>query len=218
MGFRDMTEIQTTEGASSSLLPALAFIATQKNKATVTSDLRKIAVLMGFSDWNQVNWATLNAANVGAVFAKIEGAPATRNRALSVLKGIAKAAWRLELLSSETLARINDISGDKGTREITGRNIEAWELIALMRNCGEDVKGDKAHLVAAGIRDAAIIALAANTGARREEIAAIKRADMTDKGDVVTIQMIGKRNKQRTVYVNNGSKGFKGLVKHRPDR
>lgn len=191
----------TTTGTQAQ--PAAAYLATQRNQATVTSELNKIARMMGAADWRAVNWGTLNAANVAAIFAQVQGAPATRNKTLSTLKGVARSAWRLGLLDSEQLARIRDVGGDGGSREATGRNIEPWEIAALMRACA----ADRAHpkKAPAAIRDAAIIALAVKTGARRDELAGIKRADMTETTEALEIRVIGKRNKERILYVDNGA-------------
>lgn len=183
--------------------PAAAYLATQRNKATTNSELNKIARLMGAEHWQAVNWGTLNAANVAAIFARVEGAPATRNKTLSALKGVARSAWRLGLITSEDLARIRDIGGDKGSRVPSGRNVESWEIAAMMRKCAEE-RADPQKAPAA-IRDAAVIALAVKTGARRDELANVRRADMTETADGVEIKTIGKGNKQRVLYVDNGA-------------
>ena len=115
-------ELITTDPSPRTAAPAAAaaaaYLATQRNTATVTSELNKIARLMGQADRRAVNWATLNAASEAALFAQVKGAPATRNKTLSTLKGVARASWRMGLIDSEQLARIRDIGGDGGTREL----------------------------------------------------------------------------------------------------
>lgn len=61
------------------------------------------------ADWRAFDWGTLTAANVAAILAKVTGAPATMNKTRAVLRGIARAAWRLRRIDSEELARIEDI-------------------------------------------------------------------------------------------------------------
>ena len=100
-------------------------------------------------DWLSVNWATLNAANVDAIMAKIQGAPATRNKVLSALKGVARMAARLGQISHETRAAIEGIKGDKGSRVAAGRDLDTGEIEAFMRACANDP-------TVSGARDAAM--------------------------------------------------------------
>lgn len=198
------TELQTTNDGpqlSHPAAPAAAYLASLHAgpaRLSVESDLRKIARIMGAEDWQAVDWRTLNAANVAAILAKIEGAPATRNRARATLRGVARAAWRMGAIDSETLARINDIKRDRGSREMTGRQVEAWEIAAIMRACSADP-------TPAGARDAALFALAVKTGARRDELVRISLADITRANDLAEIRVIGKGNKERALYVDNGA-------------
>lgn len=200
----------TTTTSNAGAMPAAAYLAGLKSDAgrrSMESELRKIAALMGcittnargevIGDWHAVNWATLNAANVRAIMAKVTGAPATRNKTLAALKGVARAAYDMELLPGEAHERIRRVKGDDGKREPVGRDIEPHELAALMRACADGTP--------AGKRDAAIIALAAKTGARRDELAGMRRDAMTDRGALIEIRVIGKRDKQRTLYVDNGA-------------
>jgi site-specific recombinase XerD len=101
-------------------------------------------------------------------------------------------------MDSEQLERIRDVKGDSGSREVTGREIEPWEIAALMRVCAADK-------TPAGARDAALFAVAYKTGARREELASITLANITRTNDGAEIRVIGKRNKQRTLFIDNGA-------------
>lgn len=194
-----MTEITTqTPNSAAPAAAYLASLSTEPGRAGMRSELAKVARLMGADNWQSVNWATLNAANVAAVLAQVEGSPATKNKTRAALRGVARAAWRMSLITSEELARINDIGAVKGSREAAGRNIEAWELAALMRACANDKS-------LSGARDAALLALAIKTGARREELANIDTDNMTKTGDCYTIRVIGKGNKERTLYADNGA-------------
>ena len=58
----------------------------------------------------------------------------------------------------------------------------------------------------AGIRDAAIIALAWSTGLRRDEISRIELYELVNKTeDGLDIAIVGKGGKVRAVYVNDGT-------------
>lgn len=193
-----MTELQTTTPTTNPASAYLAGLGSAVSRKVMASQLNKIARVMGATDWRAVNWTTLNAANVMAIMARITGAPKTRNLALTGLKGVAKTAWRLGLLDSDTLAKIEDVKGDKGQREIAGREIEAWEVAAIIRTCADDP-------TPAGTRDAAIFAMAHKTGARRAELAGAHMAALTRTPEMVELKVTGKGNKQRTLYIDNGA-------------
>lgn len=91
---------------------AAAYLTTRGNKATVTADLNKIAKLIGARNWQEVNWETLNAGNILEVVDKFKTSPSTRKRILTVLKGVARSAWRLGNLDTEALVRIDDLKSD----------------------------------------------------------------------------------------------------------
>jgi site-specific recombinase XerD len=192
-------ELQTTKGAEARAAAAyIASLGTAVSKRVMTQELRKVAQLMGAGDWQQVPWSTLNAANVRAIMAKVEGAPASRRKTLAALKGVARMAYELQQIDADTYTRITLIKGDKGHREPKGRNVEAWELAALMRVCAKD-------LSPAGARDAALIAVAAKTGARRAELASMPYSSVLRADEGIEIRTIGKGNKERMLYVDNGA-------------
>lgn len=184
--------------------PAMAYLAslrTKVSRAAMKSELNKIARLVAgdeSADWQRMNWGTLNAANVAAILAKAQGAPASINKTRAALRGVARAAWRVRQIDSEELARINDVKPVTGSREIAGRQVEGWEMAAVMRTCANDP-------TPAGARDAALFAVAAKTGARREELTRITLADMTATPDGYEIKVLGKRNKERTLYADDGA-------------
>ena len=185
--------------------PAKAYIAslrTDAGKRGMMSAINTITRLMGANDWQEVNWATLNAANVRAIMAKAEGAPATRNKILSALKGIARMGHELHLIDAETVAMIERVHGDKGSRLPAGRAVDAGEVIQLVQTT---VRDDSP----AGYRDVAIIALLRQTGMRRAELAGLTMGDIETTVDRATIRIIGKGNKERLAYVRNGA--FKAL-------
>jgi len=58
----------------------------------------------------------------------------------------------------------------------------------------------------ASTRDAAIIALGYGAGLRRAEIARLNLRDVIeDDGETLTLRILGKRNKERLVYLNDGA-------------
>lgn len=199
-----MTQALTLPETNTPAMPAAAYLAslrTRVSRAGMESELRKIARIVtgdDAADWRAFDWGTLTAANVAAILAKVTGAPATMNKTRAALRGIARAAWRLRRIDSEELARIEDIRPAAGSRELAGRQVDGWELAALMRTCAADPSP-------AGARDAALFALAAKTGARREELVKIKLADMKATPEGWEIRIMGKGNKERILYADNGA-------------
>ena len=183
--------------------PALVYLeslGSEVSKRTMISPLNQAACILnpslsGKDAWKAIPWQKLTAPVVRAVMAKVEGSPATRNKMLAALKGVARFAWEMELLKDNDLTRIQGIKGDTGSRELAGRFILHGELIELLKACAADHSP-------AGARDAAMIALAASTGARRAEIASIQLESIqTPEEGRFHIRIVGKRNKERTLYV-----------------
>lgn len=115
----------------------------------------------------------------------------TINVTLSALKGVAKEAWRLELLTAEELERVRDIKSVRGYR-VSGRAHTDKELEALVNACTNDHS-------ARGARDAALIALLYCLGMRRAECAALDLDDYSAASG--TLRIRGKGNKERTGFV-----------------
>lgn len=146
--------------------------------------------------WQRVDWTTLNAQNVRAIMAKVPGAPATRNKVLCALRGVAHMAWESGLLDVETYQRIKDIRGDIGLRLAKGRDVPQAEIARLLEACARDT-------TPAGARDAAMIALMAGTGLRRAEVCALNSAGLDLAAG--SFKVVGKRNKERTGYIGGGT-------------
>ncbi|SPL95747.1 Phage integrase [[Actinomadura] parvosata subsp. kistnae] len=115
----------------------------------------------------------------------------TINKHLSAIKGVTKTAWRLGLMTAEDPQRVQDVRGVKGTRAPTGRNVAATELAAMLAACLDGT------LI--GVRNAAVIAVMASTGARRAELAGARR-EHYNPGDR-SLRILGKGNKEREVYL-----------------
>ncbi len=108
-----MTKIATTTTPNQGARSAAAYLASRGNKAGVAADLTKIAKMAGARNWQEVNWETLDAMNVQEIVQNVKGPVAVQKRILSVLKGVARSAWRLGGLDTETLVRINDITNEQ---------------------------------------------------------------------------------------------------------
>lgn len=196
----------TTTPAGQTLMhsmPAAAYLASLRSEVGrkgMVSALNTIAeISSGDRNWRTMDWRTLNAANAGAIRGKLKGSPATINKALAALRGVAKQLFIAHVIDADELERIKMASAVvPGSRLQSGRAMEDWELAALMRVCADATDP-------ANARDACAIALAAKTGCRRAELAGIRLQDMTMRADYAEIAVIGKGNKQRLLHVDNGA-------------
>lgn len=195
---------QTTINPADAYIAALA---SPTSRTTMRSRLNVVARMLGAADSSLIDWSTLSAASVAAIIGSMSGSAATKNQTLAALKGVARTAWRIGMMSTDDLQRIRDVGAVRGSRVLAGRDIERDDLRKLLSVC----KGDSSP---AGARDAAMFALAASCGLRRIELAALTIANIhEDRGDEVEIRFIGKGNKERSAYVFNGAlKAFRAWL------
>lgn len=118
-------------------------------------------------------------------------APKTINTTISALKGVARAAWQIGVLTAEEYQRVKDIRSVRGSRLPSGRSLGEKELEALLEACGRDHS-------AAGARDAAIIALQYSLQLRRGECPSLDLADYSPANETVRVK--GKGDKERMGY------------------
>jgi site-specific recombinase XerD len=163
------------------------------------------ADLMSFEAWRAGRTITKTLVEEYAASLQAEGrAPNTINQRLAAIRWYARKIADLAIdygspEDAQQAARVATVRDVKGERPERGRHIEQGELSALIEACTADTSP-------AGIRDAAIIALAWSTGLRRDEISRIELADLTNStDDSIDIGIIGKGEKVRTVYVNDGA-------------
>jgi site-specific recombinase XerD len=116
----------------------------------------------------------------------------TINTTLCAMKGVAKEAWRLGILTAEQLERVRDIGSVRGYRLPSGREHTEKELTAVMEACARERTPN-------GARDAALIALLYYIGMRRAECALLDLDDYSPSSQ--TLRIRGKGNKERTGHV-----------------
>jgi len=182
--------------------PALVYLSSlqPKGRRSMASSLESIAQLCGFT-LRTMPWHKLHYEHVQAIVTKLSEtlAPATVNKGLAAIRGTMKAAWRLKLISAEDYARVHDVRLIKGSRLPTGRQLSEGEIFALFSTTSKDKSP-------AGIRDLAILALSYAAGLRRAEVASLDFDQLKEEEDFITIRLIGKGNKERLVYLNNGAR------------
>ena len=144
-----------------------------------------------------LDWPALRFQHTAAIRSELAEtyAPATVNKALSALRGVLKAAWRLEQMDAETYRRAADLEGVSGETLPAGRSLTPGEIAAMFAACAQDP-------TPAGARDAALLALL-RVGLRRAEVAAVRVADFDQAG--ATVKVHGKGRKDRPVPLAGGA-------------
>ncbi len=174
--------------------PLLAYLGSlsPRSRVTVEERLRAVARMMQVP-YEQVVWHELRAHHVEWIHQALTErgvAPSTVNVTLSALKGIARRARNLNLMSSDEYDRIRDVWGAKGEWEPAGRSATAGEIEALVRACLRD-------RTPAGIRDVAMLGVLYIGGIRRTELVGLQLSDYIP--DPATLKVRGKGNKHRSV-------------------
>lgn len=122
-------------------------------------------------------------------------APATARKRLAALAGVLRTCKRLGLIDPTRYAAITDWDGIKGTSAPTGRHLTRNELRALFEALTRDATPH-------GIRDTAMLGVAAQTGARRAELVAINVRDYNPSTGTFRL-LRTKGRKAREAYVHD---------------
>jgi integrase len=183
--------------------PALVYLAglAESGRRTMAGKLKAVARILGHDSIVTVPWHLLRYQHIVALRTQLQEsgyAPATVNATLHALRGVARACFNLELIGADDLQRIRDVRPVQAHRLPAGRAITPGEIGALMDACSADCGP-------AGVRDAAIIGgLLIAGGLRRAEVVALDVADYDPESG--ELRVLGKNNKQRVVYADNGAK------------
>lgn len=175
------------------VLVYLASLGSAKSRRTMRAALETIGAALGAPSPHAIPWRQLRYPHVAALRARLaeERSPATVNKVLSALRGVAREAMRLGQLAAEEYTRIADVEGLRGSRLPAGRHIELSELASLFAAC--------ARGSTQGARDAALLGVLRVAGLRRAELAALSLEDL-DRA-AWTVRVLGKGNKERRAYV-----------------
>jgi site-specific recombinase XerD len=181
--------------------PALVYIASlpsKKSRIVQVGALNKIAQIVGGTDAASFPWHHLKYQHVTAIRTALNSRykPATVNRMLAALRRVLQEAWRLGYMTSDEYRRAADVANVKGESLPVGRALGGGEIGALLSVCVSDGS-------AAGIRDAAIIAVLYGAGLRRAELAELQLANYTPESGQLIVP--GKGRKERTAYLPDGA-------------
>ena len=152
-------------------LPAAAYLAslgTPASRRGMETALRTASeILSGQRQWQLIDWTQVNAAVVQGIRGKRYRKPRHEKQDAGGFEGCCTGCFfNLRSLAPRRSLRIKEVRGDRGSRLPAGRDISTGELALLMRECCDDSS-------VLGVRDAAIIAVAACTSSRRAEIAGL---------------------------------------------
>ena len=184
-------------GINGPLVAYLASLAPGASRGSMRSTLNQVAKAAGFSSADSLPWHELRAVHTQALRSKLADtySPAGANKSLAAVRGVLKAAWRLDMIDTDAYLRAVDLDRVRGSSLPAGRALDRGEASALFAACANDN-------APAGARDAAAFALMYGAGLRRAEAASLRLSDY----DAATgeLRVRGKGNKERIVYANNG--------------
>ncbi len=181
--------------------PAKRYLLSLESEQSRSSMKSLLNVAAGYferdADLSNYDWSLLDIEDVYRLrdsLRRKKKAPSTINTYLAALKGVAKEAWRLKLISIDNYQQIKEIKRAKGSRESTSRALSLKELNDMLDHC----------MVLEGViamRDAALIALVYGAGLRRHEAAGLMLSDYSKRQTKITV--IGKGNKERSNPLNS---------------
>ena len=193
----------STPAARPAVNPAIAYLAqlAAGSRPAQAAALKRCARLLTGepTDPTALPWGDLRREHVATIRACLVddgAAPATTNRYLAALRGVAREAWRSGLMTGEAYDRIRDVRPVKGSTIPAGRDVPQGEIGALFGAAAEGGAG--------GARDAALLAVLYGAGLRRAEAVGLDLADYDAESGALVVRS-GKGRKGRICYATNGS-------------
>jgi len=195
-------ELITIEGGRLDRNPAAVYLAglAPSSRDTMRRGLDVIAGILGgdAADCMAVPWERLRFQHTAAIRSELATrySHTTVNLMLSALRGVLKAAWKLGMMTADEYHTAASIERVIGETVPAGRSVPSGELAALLNTCRQD---------AAGIRDAAVIAMLYACGLRRAELVNLDLVHYEQAESGGRLLVHGKRNKQRYVPIVEGA-------------
>lgn len=128
-------------------------------------------------------------------------APTTVRNYVSIVKGVCREAFLLELISPASWERLRLTKPPKGSRIKQHHILSVERYETLIQDCANDTKP-------AGKRDLAIFALLVGCGLRRHEVVGLDREDILFGRRKVRV--IGKGDKERLVDLHSSVEDYIG--------
>jgi len=167
------------------------------SQETMTKVLRSISKIFGFDDMRNVPWHLLNEQVVSRMLASLRSRKLSKHTVaiyLAAIRGVARNAWRMKLITGDTYEAIKDLKPKGEKRVDRGRSVPPRELKALLKVCRDDPRIQ-------GLRDAAMIWTLYGGGLRRAELVGLDLRDLRERDQAILVR--GKGNKERLVYLGD---------------
>ena len=171
------------------------YLAKPKSHTAVLGAMKRILRAVGKSatsreDVLAFNWASIGYQDVLMIKTALmlQHGYKTTNHALSILRGVMRQCYAMDLIESDVFSKLMLVKGEKGNRLPKGRLIPQDEIKKLLTACGSSM---------IGTRDAAVLMSLFATGGRRAELCAV----VIEKLDHNTgkTKVVGKGNKERVI-------------------
>ncbi|WP_338456836.1 tyrosine-type recombinase/integrase [uncultured Alteromonas sp.] len=173
----------------------LMSLRSKNSRRTMGSILNNIVRIFGAQTHSQFHWLSIEPTDVDIVIEHLREVkklkPTTVNLYVNALRGVFKAAYINNQLSTEAYEKLRSVKFYKGSRLARNREpIEKDVLKAVIDTCDDSPLG---------VRDAAIISLMANCGLRRDEVVHLTVSQYNR--EVGKMNVIGKGDKERVIPV-----------------
>lgn len=179
----------------------VASLGTKKSRRTAVTTLKRLAILLGETDWTQIPWKRVTAREttmIRAILVEQTGL-ATVRLTMAMLRGVLKQAWRIGLISTDHYQRAIDTTPIQGASAPIGRMLTAEEVRRLFEFAAGVPRPRGAMFLA-------LLALAIGGGLRRAEIAQLGINALAD--DNQHILVMGKGRKEAIQPLPAGSGAF----------
>lgn len=182
--------------------PARVYMASLSKDSipAMKAGLRAIArIIHKSADWDTLPWHELRFSHTRAVRSKLIETyePRTVNRTISGLRGVLKAAWNLELMSTDDYMRAIQVPHTNTSHlPPAGRHLEIDEIKKLLQAARSEPEP-------LNFRDQALIVFMYAGGLRRQEASALDLADYDLKTGAFEVRR-GKRGKYRDLAIAEG--------------
>lgn len=196
----------------------------EQSRATMRRQLNAVAALYGVErmtlprngreeDWRCLlyDWTSIMPHTLEVLKAELAvlHSVATTNLMLSAVKGVLGKAFIMGKIDAEHYQRARLVKGLKETKvsQAAGRVLSQREIDRLIAVAAADEN-------TTGARDAALLALACELGARRAELAGMNVDDVrpSPRPSQLLIVLRGKGNKERTIYIERTGGAGRALV------
>src|ERR1044072_228463 len=124
--------------------PALVYLAglSETGRRSMKQRLETVTKLAGVQNkLDSFDWSSLRYEHVVAIRSRLSESglsPASVNATLCAIRGVAREAWNLGLMSTDDYTRINGVKGLRSSRLPAGRMLSPGEIGALFHACRAD--------------------------------------------------------------------------------